>query len=334
MKTKTYSILVMAVLLALGSVVGVKGQGVGYHTQQMGGNGGGNSIHGKVLLPDGKPAARVKVTITSVDIGSDNTMTDSDGTFKFGGLLKGNFTVSSKVEGYPNASEFVSIDRGGPSGQTAQVILYIRAEGQPKGAANPMLADISKDAVKKYQKAGETSAKDPKAAIVLLDEAIGLHPQFALAYYEKGLLYQKQNDLDNALAAFVKAIEIKPDYVDAKLQFGSTSLSMKNYEVAAQVFLDVIKAKNEMPLVYLYLGKAFVGLKQNDNAEKAFKQALALKGGENLAEAHRYLGGLYLQKNQTADAIAELQKYVELQPKAPDADKIKTTIEDLKKKKG
>lgn len=134
------------------------------------------------------------------------------------------------------------------------------------------------------------------------------------------------------MAAFVKAIEIKPDFTDAKIQFGITHNSKKNYEVAAQVFLDVIRQKTDDPTVYSNLGIAFVGLKQNDNAEKAFKQAIAMKGGENLAVAHRYLGGIYMQKNQNAQAIEELKKYLELQPKAADADRIKSIIEDLKKK--
>ena len=47
---------------------------------------------------------------------------------------------------------------------------------------------------------------------------------------------------------------------------------------------------------------------------------------------HKYLGGIYMQKKQNKEAIVELQKYLDLLPKAPDADKIKATISDLKKK--
>jgi regulator of sirC expression with transglutaminase-like and TPR domain len=38
-----------------------------------------------------------------------------------------------------------------------------------------------------------------------------------------------------------------------------------------------------------------------------------------------------MQKKQNAEAAAELEKYVKLVPKAPDADKLKSTIADLKK---
>lgn len=310
-------------------------QAPGAHRQQIGGSGGSNSIQGKVMLPDGKPAARIRVVITSPDIPGETTYTDQDGEFRFGSLLKGNFTLTAYADGFPATTEYTQIERGGPSGQQKQVIIYIRGEGQPKGApTNPMLVDVPKDALKKFQKASEIADKDPKATLAALDEAIALHPKFALAYYEKGKIYQSQNDFDNALAAFVKAIEIKPDYLEAKIQFGVVSNSVKEYERAAQVFLDVIKQKNDIPQVYFQLGVSFINLKQYDNAEKAFKQTVTLKGGENIAIAHRYLGGLYMQKNLNGEAIAELQKYLDLAPKAPDADKIKATIEDLKKKKG
>jgi regulator of sirC expression with transglutaminase-like and TPR domain len=75
-----------------------------------------------------------------------------------------------------------------------------------------------------------------------------------------------------------------------------------------------------------------LGMNRLDIAEKAFKYALSLKGGENLAAAHKYLGGIYMQKNQNAEAAAELQKYIDLMPKAADAEKIKATIGELKKK--
>ena len=59
--------------------------------------------------------------------------------------------------------------------------------------------------------------------------------------------------------------------------------------------------------------------------------ATAKESGERVALAHRFLGGIYMQKKQNGPAAAELQKYVDLVPKAPDADKLRATIADLKK---
>ena len=55
-------------------------------------------------------------------------------------------------------------------------------------------------------------------------------------------------------------------------------------------------------------------------------------GGENLALAHKYLGGLYMSVQKNQQAADELEKYLKLDPKAPDAERIKGTIKDLRNK--
>jgi Tfp pilus assembly protein PilF len=55
-------------------------------------------------------------------------------------------------------------------------------------------------------------------------------------------------------------------------------------------------------------------------------------GGESLALAHKYLGGLYMSAKQNKDAADHLEKYLQLDPKAPDAEQIRNTIKELRSK--
>jgi tetratricopeptide (TPR) repeat protein len=335
MKRNFYTLLVLVGALVITgiSATGAKAQGYGDRNRASSG-GGTYTITGKVLLPDGRPAPGVKVSANS-EFTNTSATTDNDGVFSFGGIPAGNYNISAKTEGFAQENEMFTISRDSSSGQTFQLNLYLRNPGQKKGdiySANPMFKDVSKAAIEKFQKAAEKIAKDDaKGAIPLLDEAIALYPQFAVAYYEKGAAHLKLNETDKAMAAFVKAIEIKPDYVEAKYSLGYTHFTMKNYEFASAIFVDVIQQKKDMPEAFMNLGISLVYLKKVDQAEYALKQAIGLKGGEKLALAHRYLGGIYIQKKKNAEAIAELQKYLDLVPKAPDADKLKQTINELKK---
>jgi Tfp pilus assembly protein PilF len=322
--------LVLAVFL-----FAVSGNAQGYGDRNQASNGpdeGRYALTGKVVMPDGLPAKRVRVSYTSTSGASSSMETDDEGAFRFSNIPTGNYSVTARVEGLPTATESISIRDEG-LGQAVTVVIYIRNEGQKKGdfSSNPLFKDVPKDAMAKFQKGMEKAGNDPKGALLLLDEATIAYPQFAMAFYEKGLIYQKQNDLDNAMVSFQKAIAAKPDFLDAKMNYGLTLLAMQNYELAAAIFQDVMKQKNDIPSAYSNFGIAMMGMKRYDIAEKAFKYALSLKGGESLAAAHKYLGGIYMQKKQNADAAAELQKYLDLMPKAPDADKIKATIADLKK---
>ncbi len=334
MKKNSYIVFTLVCAAFLLFVSGAGAQGIGdRNTASNGPDSGRYAIAGKVVRPDGLPAKNVKVSYNSTSGASGSIQSDDQGAFRISNIPSGNYTVTVKVEGVPTATESLTISREGTLGQAEIVVIYLRNEGQKKGdfSANPMFKDVPKEAMAKYQKAGEKSGSDPKAALVLLDEAIAIHPQFAMAHYEKGLLYQQQSDLDNAMVSFQKAIAAKPDFIDAKMSYGMTLVGMKNYELAASVFQDVMKQKNDIPASYYNFGIAMMGMNRVDIAEKAFKYALSLKGGESLAGAHKYLGSIYMQKKQNAEAIAELQKYLELMPKAGDADKIKAAIEGLKK---
>ena len=74
-----------------------------------------------------------------------------------------------------------------------------------------------------------------------------------------------------------------------------------------------------------------MNLKQYPEAEKELELTIA-NGGENLPSpqiSRRPLHG----PNKKLEAADELEKYLKLDPKAADAERIKGTIEDLRKKK-
>ena len=315
----------IGVSIALVSGISANAQGIG--DRNVAGRVGSHIISGSVLLPDGIPAKGVKVYVGGADFTNTSGRTDSDGKYMVGGLPGGNYEVSVREEGYEKASETMTIDRFAAVGQAYHISFQLRAAR----TVNPLLNNIPSAAVAKFQKGMEKVSAEPKAAIVFFDEAFAAYPNFAAAYFEKGAALLKTNDIDKALENFVKAIQIKPDYAEAKYSYGYAEYLKKNYEVAAAVFDDVLKQKNEMPEAHMYLGISLYYLKNVEAAESQLKLAAASETGERVALAHRFLGGIYMQKKQNGPAAAELQKYVNLVPKAPDADKIKATIAELKK---
>jgi Tfp pilus assembly protein PilF len=314
----------------------VSAQGIGDRNRAADSGGGTYSIQGRVFLPDGRPAQNVRVDIDNPDAPGTYFYTNMDGLFQTGSVRAGNFTISAKIEGLPVEREVLTIDRDTPAGRTFTVTLYLRNEGQKKGdfySNNPMFKDVPKPALDKFKKGMEKLQKDDaKGAAVIFDEAITAYPNFAAAYHEKGVALLKSGNHDGALASFVKAIELKPDYTEAKYSVGYTQFLKKNYEVAAAVFDDVLKAKNDMVEAEMYRGISLYYLKNVDAAEASLKRTIGMTGGDRMAMAHLYLGQIYITKKKNAEAASELEKYLEIVPKAPNADRLKTTIADLRKK--
>ena len=82
---------------------------------------------------------------------------------------------------------------------------------------------------------------------------------------------------------------------------------------------------------HLYLGMALVKLKNYEEAETELQRAVTL-GGEKAAQAHYFLGGIYWRAKDHERAANELEKYLKLEPKTPNAETIRATIKDLRKK--
>lgn len=67
----------------------------------------------------------------------------------------------------------------------------------------------------------ERGLRDLDGALDDFTKAIELKPEYAEAYYFRGLAKQAKGDVDGAVADFAKAIELKPDYPDARAHLQS-----------------------------------------------------------------------------------------------------------------
>jgi Tfp pilus assembly protein PilF len=307
-------------------------QGIGDRNRPLGR--GTYKIVGKVYLPDGRPASGIEVRADGAEMNSGtSTRTGIDGEFAISGLSSGNYNVVVGHKGYETETESLTIAEGMARGSTYQLVFNLRMAGQKKGdtySMNPLFRDVPKSALDKYKKAMEKmQANDAKAAILLLDAAIAEHPSFAAAYYERGLAHMNQKNIEAAVESFAKSISIKPDYLEAKYGYGLAMFEKKNYEVSEAVFRDVLKTR-DMPEAHMNLGISLFYLKDQAAAETELKTAIAANG-DKLAMAHLYLGQIYIQRKQNASAVTELEKYLELVPKAPNAERIKAAIAELKK---
>jgi hypothetical protein len=116
------------ILLVLFSCSPVRAQaGVGSTRDIAGGTGGANAIKGRLYAPSGRAlGTRVRVQLENSERGTLTTMTEDDGSFSFGGLLAGSYTVIVDAgKDYEPLREVVYIDRGN-NGRSLVVPLYLK----------------------------------------------------------------------------------------------------------------------------------------------------------------------------------------------------------------
>ena len=324
--------IALVICFALSTALSVYSQGVLPGSSRGPATGGGNNtIQGRVHFPSGQATGTVKVSLetTSSFGSSSSTATDQDGTFRFRGLEPGNYTVVVDAGNqYEKAREPVTIDHES-RGRMVQVAVQLHFKID---AANPAFAGVSEKALNLYQK-GTAAAKkgDNKAAVQFFSDAVAAYPNFPIALGDLGLMYIKLNQMDKAGETYESLIKLKPADPMGHLNLGIVRYNQKKFDEAETHLRKALELKSGGPMAHYYLGLTLVNLKRHGEALAEFEATVA-NGGENIALAHRYLGGLYMSTNKNKEAADELEKYLTLDPKAPDADRIKGTIKDLRGK--
>jgi Tfp pilus assembly protein PilF len=326
-----YSFLALAVILT--GVSSVPAQAPGSSRGLASGE-GMHTIQGRVYFPSGQSVGirQVKVSLESVGtFGSKSAITDQDGVFRFTSLTPGDYTIVVDAgKEYEIARDRANIDReASPGGRVVQVTIQLRLKVD---ASNPAFAGVSPKALSAYEKGVSASKKgDAKAASEAFESAVAEYPNFPIALSELGLQYMKLGKMDKAAPTFESLIKLKPADAMAHLNLGIALYNLKKIEDAEKALRRSLELHDAGPTGHYYLGLILIGQKKLDEATKEFELTIS-NGGENLAMAHKYLGGLYYSSRKNQQAADELEKYLKLDPKATDAERIKATIKELRSK--
>jgi len=310
------------------------------------GTGGSHVISGKIFFPSGRRAeGTIIVKLESYNAGEISTIADSSGSFIFTSLSPGNYTVVVNAgPDYETARETVTIDSDltlprsgisintGARRYTVMLTLQTKPANHAKASVvNAALAEVPVDARSLYEKALELGkAGDSAKAIEDLRSALSLFPKFPLALNELGVQYLKIRQADRAVEPLRSATVLSPDSATPKLNLGIALLETQQFRDAEGQLRDALRL-SATPTTHMYLGLTLYHLRQTTEAEKELKASIETSGNQ-LTIAHYYLGGLYWKMRDYHRAADELETYLRLTPDAPDAERVRSTIKELRAK--
>jgi tetratricopeptide (TPR) repeat protein len=157
-----------------------------------------------------------------------------------------------------------------------------------------------------------------------------------VAFKKAGELF-KENKVDEAILEYQKAIELKPDFVEAYMNVGILLFQKMRDEEAEKAILKALELKPEDAKAKEILGNIYFeqskSLLQNDKIDEALGK---LKLSQNYRPDYSYtnylLGYAYNKKGMKEDAIKHFELFLQQEPNAPQAAQVKTILEQLKKK--
>ncbi|NEP05163.1 MAG: tetratricopeptide repeat protein [Okeania sp. SIO2G4] len=116
------------------------------------------------------------------------------------------------------------------------------------------------------QAVAKSRARDYEAAIQYFSRVIEINPNFAEAYYGRGLAKFDLGNNKEAIADYTQALAINPNYIDAYLARGIAKLAVKDISATIVDANQIITINNHYAPAYKLLGNAY---RQQDNQADA-----------------------------------------------------------------
>ncbi|MBD2344436.1 serine/threonine-protein kinase [Anabaena subtropica] len=149
-----------------------------------------------------------------------------------------------------------------------------------------------------------------KDALSAYQKAVEIRPDYAKGWNGQGKTLSRLKQYQEALTAYDKTIQLQPDYVEAWSGRGFALQSLQRYSEAIASFDKALQLNESYPEVWNARGEVFSSLKQYDQAIKSYDRAIEFK-----ADAYEswYNKGLALQSlKEYNEAINAYNKAIEI----------------------
>ncbi len=329
------------------------------------------AFEGDVKGDDGKPLPKAVVKIERKDIkGNYKTNTDKKGHYFYGGLPSGTYKITVEVDGKErDAVDNVKSRYGDPTNVSFDLSKTAAAAGAaaaPPKEENRNMSAKEKAEYEKKKAENEAALKKNKelndafnagveaqnskqwdAAIASFEKASQIGPEQNVVWGRLADSYtslagtktgaEQEQALTKAVAAYQKAIELKPDAPEYHNNYALALAKQKKFpEAQAELTKAAQLDPSQAGKYYYNLGAVLVNTGQNDPAADAFKKAI--EADPNYADAYLQYG-ITLMGKATTDSSGKMtpvpgtaeafQKYLELAPNGPQAETAKAMLQSI-----
>jgi len=132
------------------------------------------------------------------------------------------------------------------------------------------------------------------------------------------LVSSPRRPYDQAIQSYATALEIWPDYVEARVGLGDARQAKGEFDEAIEEYKKAIALEPENARVHYGMGKIYYNEKQlYHEAVAEYQQAIALD--PRLIDGYLSLGEMYEEKGLYKEAVASYDHVLAMEPKHPGA---------------
>ncbi len=153
----------------------------------------------------------------------------------------------------------------------------------------------------------------PDDAIAHFKRAVDLRPDYLDAIDNLGVVLNNTGRTQEAIGFFRQALSLKPDYPEALHNLGAVLSTMGRKEEAIKYFEQAVRLKADYPEAHYNLGMALCETGRQNEAIGHFRQAILLK--PDYAEVYNSLGVILGQAGLSGEAAKNFRQALHLNPK-------------------
>jgi tetratricopeptide (TPR) repeat protein len=296
---------------------------------------GRGRLQGTVKDEAGKPVQDAKITLR---MGSDRVdpkadgpkpiTTDKNGKWSVLGLAGGSWGILIEKDGYMVSEGQVKVNEYAIA-QPLNVVLKVPPKEVVQQAQQQSAAGQAKIALEKANSLlGEGKYAEARAAYeegMSKLEDKSLHPAIYRAMADS---WYKEGKTNEAIETLKKSLELEPDNAET-LQLMINLLASVNREEEAKTYMARLPQGVKIdPAIGLNLGIKHFNEGKMEAAMTEFNNVIT--ANPDVADAYYYRALVYLNQNKNAQAKADLQKLLQLDPNSKFANDAKEFLKDIK----
>src|SRR5688572_22156619 len=147
------------------------------------------------------------------------------------------------------------------------------------------------------------------------DDLFGDSGADPIKLFERGQGAHARGDLEKALAFYEQALKVRPEFPEAEFQKANALVSLTRFQEAEAAYRRAIALKKQWALPYSSLGALLMRQQRDAEAEPLFRQALALDAQDNVAL--RLLSEIKLSGGDAQEALELARKATQDQAAPP-----------------
>lgn len=151
------------------------------------------------------------------------------------------------------------------------------------------------------------------------DNVLKENPKDSQGYFMRGRIYLHRSNLKRAIENLTKAVELKPDFINAYTARAAAFSGLEKYDLSIQDNTKAIKLDKTNSLAFVNRGIEYLSLNVNEKAKLDFEKAIKILNKQiQLSPYESELFGIralaYRHLKETDKAIADYYQAINLDP--------------------